>query len=832
MKGMPELSVEILLRPTRIGFLTRPTDLASVRAIMRACTCLWGGVFNPIIPIFKRAPMEWRPEIYRRFKGAEVAKGYARFFEPDVYVETEKGLLEEAGLGALRQKHALHTQVITLTELLEPEQGRHWSEPAFGLNIHDVLAHIHKAEQQFVRRDKQANLYVSPERGSALTEAMFGVYPSSEAVKYIEQTYWDVYRPDTVKPTPDCWRQVFLKGAGTPLRVTSYDLDTQRNWYHDLLIFVFDPMRATDLIDLWNLRLEPFPVLPVPLGWFEALGDDIHEILKAEHRPVAGNPAGMMHRATIEFGRSIPQVKAEKLIRSLKPGVPQGALLIKYWRNPIWVEHRDDRVHRNTRLKVTAKERRADLAMKEDREFRTTFETLEPEFSRRYSRSDHRWVNVLNISNYSNRSIATVLPFNTFDRSWPRLGMGGDAVPVSSEGWVFLQEHTNLGQYVSLLSANDAMVGSLGQFGIKAELSEPGHIARQMLEHLGGLWGVHLLADIETLKLLNKMAGGLRRKSNEEDTVEETFELRTAPLKDWTILIAARKTRRPLPRHSLEDFTKSNVIRLGLETDCPHCSAKNWSTLTAVDYHVTCERCLKPYDFPQAALREHNRNFTYRVVGPFSVPDYGRGSYSALLTLRVLELFKFTTSEMTFSTAMNLSFNNVQCEVDFVAWLGDGRLGRENRRPPQLIIGEAKSLGQGELITARDLAKLKSVAAKLPDAVVVISVLRDYFTLKEKKLLEKFVNWGRRVNVHGEPTNPVLLLTAHELTMDHPLSATWKDLGGVHARFADYEHTHTLLDMTDATQQIYLDLPSFYQVRRDYCDRRLARRKAAQKGEK
>jgi hypothetical protein len=216
-----------------------------------------------------------------------------------------------------------------------------------------------------------------------------------------------------------------------------------------------------------------------------------------------------------------------------------------------------------------------------------------------------------------------VLPFNTFDRSWPRLGVDNDSIPVGSEGWVFSQQYTNVAQYVSLLSANDVIVGSLGQFGIKAELSEPGHIARQMLDNLGGLWGVHLLADTETLKLLNKMAGGLRRMSNEEDTVEETFELRTAPREEWTRLIANRKTRRRLSRLSLEDFTKSNVIRLGLETDCPHCNAKNWSTLTGVDYRVTCERCLKPYDFPQAALREHNRNFTYRVVGPFSVPDYG-----------------------------------------------------------------------------------------------------------------------------------------------------------------------------------------------------------------
>lgn len=825
---MPELSGEILLRPTRIAFLTSPTDLTAVRTIMRACTCLWGGVFNPIIPVFKRAPKEWRPEIYQRFKGAEVAKGYARFFEPDVYVETEKGLLEEAGLGALRQKHGIEKQIVTLKEFLEPEQGRNWSEPTFGLNICDVLAHIYRTEQQFVRRDNQESVYVSPERGDCAADVMFGVYPTPKAVKYIERTYRDVYQPEAVKSTPDTWRRVFLKGAMTPLRVTRYSLDTQRHWHHDLLIFVFDPIRPTDLIDLWNLRLEPRPVLPVPFEWFEVLGDDIYKILKAEHRPVMGNPNGVMHNATIEFGRSIPRAKAESLIRSLKPGLPSGALSIKYWRNAIWVEHRDDRIHRDSRLMVTSKERRADVVLKDDQELRATFETLAPEFAKRYGRGDHRWVNVLKISNYSNRDIATILPFNTFDRSWPDLGLGGEAISVGSEGWVFPQQFTNLGQYVSLLRTNDAIVGSLGLFGIKAKLSEPGHIARQMLEQLGGLWGVHLLADIDTLKLLNKMAGGLRRRNNEKDMIEETYELRTARLKDWTDLVSARKRRHSLLRNGLNDFIKSNVIRLGLETDCPHCSAKNWSTLTNVDYRVTCERCLKPYDFPQATLRARNENFTYRVIGPFSAPDYGRGAYSALLTLRVLERFNSSTSEMTFSTAMDLSFDGVRCEVDFVAWRGDERFGRSNQRPPQLIIGESKSLGQGELMTARDLAKLKSVATRLPNVVVVISVLRDHFTRTEKELLRKFVNWGRRVNIHGEPTTPVLLLTAHELTMDHLLSATWKNLGGAHARFADFEHTHSLLDFADATQQIYLGLPSFRESRSAYWEKRLARRKAAQ----
>jgi len=822
---MPDISAEIQLRPTRIGFLVRPTDLASVRTIMRACACLWGGTYNPIIPVFSRPPKEWKREIHQRFNGHAIAKGYVRFFDPDVYVEAEAGLLEEAGLGALRGKHTLHPQVITLKKLFEAEGGRKWAEPEFGLNVRDVLVHIYKTEQQFVRRDKRESVLVKPERGNALTESMFGVYPKPSDMTYIQNAYIDVYKPEKVGANPDTWRRVFLKGAETPLRLTRHGLDTQRYWYHDLLLFVFDPTRATDLIDLWNLRLEPHPVVPIPVGWFEALADNIRDLLKAEHRPVVGNPHGVMHNATIEFGRSIPKMDAEALIHKIKPGLPSGALMVKYWRNAIWIDHRDDRVHRDGRLKVVAKEHRAELALKGDGKLHTTFETLEPEFSDRYGRGDHRWVNVLRISSHGDRSIAAVLPFNTFNRAWPRLGLGGEPIPVGSEGWVFPQRYKNLGQWVSLLSADDAITGSLAQLGIKADLSEPGHIAKQMLEHLGGLRGVHLLADLDTVKLLNKMAGGLRRKRNEDDTVEESFGLRTAKLKDWTDLTAQRDAKE-FNANSLAAFTNRNVIRVGLETECSHCSAKNWSTLTAIDYRITCERCLKPYDFPQAALREHNRNWTYRVVGPFSVPDYGRGSYSAILALRVLDQVRLGEDRMTFATAMNLRFDGIQREVDFIAWHGEERM-QETHRPPQLIIGETKSLGSGELITASELAKLKTVAAKLPEAVIVIAVLRDHFSAAEKKILTQFVEWGRRVNVYGEPTNPVVLLTSHELTMDYHLSSTWKELGGQHSKFADFEHSRTLFNLADATQQIYLGMSSFHKARQEYWKKRHARRKSS-----
>ena len=143
-----------------------------------------------------------------------------------------------------------------------------------------------------------------------------------------------------------------------------------------------------------------------------------------------------------------------------------------------------------------------------------------------------------------------------------------------------------------------------------------------------------------------------------------------------------------------------------------------------------------------------------------------------------------------------------------------------------VIIGECKSLGKGELIKAEDIAALKLVAGKLPDAAIAIAVLRDHFTAKEKKLLKKLVMWGRRVDAFGEPTNPVLLLTSHELLMDFHISSTWKALGGEHAKYADYRHLRNLRSFAEATQRIYLGMPSFHQDREVYWKKRHARRKA------
>jgi hypothetical protein len=58
--------------------------------------------------------------------------------------------------------------------------------------------------------------------------------------------------------------------------------------------------------------------------------------------------------------------------------------------------------------------------------------------------------------------------------------------------------------------------------------------------------------------------------------------------------------------------------------------------------------------------------------------------------------------------------------------------------------------------------------------------------------------------------SPVIVLTGHELFSPWYVQQTWKDLGGLHQKFAEIPalRLDNLETLADVTQQLYLDLPS------------------------
>ena len=58
-------SVDIKTRPIKLAYLVDPNNAKQVREAIRLSSTLWGGVYCPIIPLYKRMPATWRENPFK-----------------------------------------------------------------------------------------------------------------------------------------------------------------------------------------------------------------------------------------------------------------------------------------------------------------------------------------------------------------------------------------------------------------------------------------------------------------------------------------------------------------------------------------------------------------------------------------------------------------------------------------------------------------------------------------------------------------------------------------------------------------------------------------------
>jgi hypothetical protein len=263
---------------------------------------------------------------------------------------------------------------------------------------------------------------------------------------------------------------------------------------------------------------------------------------------------------------------------------------------------------------------------------------------------------------------------------------------------------------------------------------------------------------------------------------------------------------------SLDRFIEANVFRLGLVLECPSCRKKNWFGIEDLHLHLTCERCLKAFAFPQGSLDFKRTPWQYRVIGPYSVPNYAEGAYGTVLALSVFaRRLGGHGPKLTYATGLELKLgDDTRLEVDFTFWYRRERMfGREDE--PALVFGEAKSFA-AESFKAEDIARMRKLAELLPGAFIVFATLKDELSAAEGAEIAAFAIWGREPLPDGSPRTPVIVLTAAELFGSWDVDRTWKDLGGKRAALVESRRHHldNLQTLADLTQQVYLELPDPY----------------------
>jgi len=92
-------SINIKLRPVKLAFLIEPNNKTSLLKAIEINTFLWGGMFNPIIPAFKRIPKVWKKDQFENLNIKKIINGYLDAFDPDFIVKVGEFDISHVNIG-------------------------------------------------------------------------------------------------------------------------------------------------------------------------------------------------------------------------------------------------------------------------------------------------------------------------------------------------------------------------------------------------------------------------------------------------------------------------------------------------------------------------------------------------------------------------------------------------------------------------------------------------------------------------------------------------------------------------------------------------------------
>ena len=787
---MNNIRVDIRLRPIRFGFLVRPDDAKNILEIFRINTCLWGGIFNPIIPFFKRVPSWWERHGFRFENARQIINGYLDFFEPDFLVEAEEGLAEGLGFDSER--------VLQLTEILEKSGEERWGK--FGLSVHDLYSELYQEEFRFELRHQRNMVHVEPKEGAfaGFVAANFGSFPTQEGLGYFEHNYKDIFSPEHKLLDAVVLSELYQSGYGSALGIGCAKLQID---YHDrgeLRLFILDAKKSRDLVDFWNLRAIHEHVIPVSIQWIEELSPFCKKLILDNYHSLHGDPSKVRLSLTSMFARSIPENDIQEIYKNYLWVDKKEANTLQKWYPSIWGKP-SDKVFRPTRPTLMADKKRMETQISGDNpEIR--FDPLFPEFANEYG-NKFRVANVVRLQDWGyTGQITTVFPCNHKSPTFPKFKFRMEPLLPTTEGLIIFPKYRDFSEQWNLVDGTTAFNQWLNAKQVSATLSDAGRATQQIIETLGGCWGVSCLAHRGVIELLNEMSRSPVTK--------------TAHYKEFENKIGSAIGNKRWKKRIFESLVERKVVELGLELKCNKCSKWSWYSITQLDYSLTCSFCFKQFDFPitNPIGGKHSR-WAYRLMGPFALPDYAEGGYAASLGIRFFAdvISRRSGSAVTWSSGQEMTLPiGKKIEVDFMLWYQREETFAINY-PTEVVFGEAKSFGE-DVFTPNDVNRMKLLAEAFPGSTLVFATMKDKLSQEEINRIRKLAQWGRVYYRYRKQTRaPVIVLTGTELFTEMFLDESWKEKGGKHKDLIEpgWVRTDNLRVLADLTQQLYLGMPSY-----------------------
>ena len=323
-----------------------------------------------------------------------------------------------------------------------------------------------------------------------------------------------------------------------------------------------------------------------------------------------------------------------------------------------------------------------------------------------------------------------------------------------------------------------------------------GRLAKQINRQLDG-W-INVLNNEPLIQLLDQMnSGGEDRKGASLGHVKSALK---------SIDLGGRL---------YQSLVEHGVFKLGYKTQCTHCHRSSWYSLSTLAEQLVCPLCYKKLDAISAVDRDNKGDWWLKTAGPFSVGNHGDGSYCVLLGLEFFERdHSLQTTPVLSFTAKQASAGK-ELEADFGLMWQDTSFGETQ---DGVLFAECKSYNEFQ---KRDFDRMEALARAFPGAILAFCTLRKTLKSSEIDRLKRLTKKGMKYWKNERPINPVLILTGHELFDYVGAPHCWKHVTvPVWARQA-----YTILEVCNATQGIYLNLPHWQETWRVEFERKRQKKK-------
>ncbi|WP_242139641.1 hypothetical protein [Sphingomonas sp. TREG-RG-20F-R18-01] len=749
---MNSLSVRLLYRPMRIGWCIAPGDMSGLRtAVLRNFT-LWGGRFNPIIPI-------WDPEEARRI--ADVFR-----------VDCLYPLSEASDVTAFVDSQS-HRPWFEYGRALITDHGSSKSSA-----IADLLHPINRLYEEVYKHNPQADPVLTLhewQSDDALRDVFmmsFGELPPVEecAEDYagILKTHLRATRTvlaiDQPVPPPDV-KMMSLSGFNRAHVEQHYTVRSRSGPG----FFVGDSANFDDLVAFWNLRAtgeilqfyDPAfaPRLDVSRDFWV---QHFPELPRAEwareptvwHRGVGFDPAWFGGRV-IACHLSSPMwnglnIKAPVMVfgkadalASVDTSRDTPAISFALTASPV---RQEDAFNDNAYVVSVD----PGIGLFGDNQNTLNFPFI-PELNEFYGRNaDYR----------SNRV-----------RAEP-----GCIGVIATAG----QHHLSLRS----ISMTRLMTAIFKSIGIDAKPSSAGLICDRLIRQMGGLddCRVFRIGGVRDLIEGYKPDQSFTRSQAKQTIRGEATDHPLSAYQD--LYIEPRGPSSNLTNDAVfAHLLRKEIFRPGLKLACSNCQLDFWRSIDEVKTRNECEYCGHVFNLgPQLK----DRDWAFRRSGLFGRNDNQEGALPVILTLQQLSHVHDMAQTIS-ATAMTLTPNGADiehCETDFVLLAS-----RSDDRRIQIAIGECKTR---QPISEQDVKNLMRVASAFPQDRYEVFIVFSKLTAFSGEELDhiRLINHDHR--------RRAIILTDRELE-------PWHIYEKAEAEFEIRGFAVSFSDMAEATDAIFLN---------------------------